>query len=79
MKSKFLITLPTLISLPIISATCTNVNKNNSSSETMKPNANNMSQNDKIIVHNGSTNKDDNKINNDQHTINNSIVNDLEE
>ncbi len=66
MKSKFLITLPTLISLPIISATCTNVNKNNSSSETMKPNANNMSQNDKIIVHNGSTNKDDNKINNDQ-------------
>ncbi|UOE64284.1 hypothetical protein MbovBow_04030 [Mycoplasmopsis bovis] len=70
MKSKFLITLPTLISLPIISATCTNVNQGNSSSETKKPNANNMSQNDKIIVHNGITNKDDNK------SENNSAVND---
>ncbi|MFZ8244940.1 hypothetical protein ACO1IE_03220, partial [Mycoplasmopsis bovis] len=66
MKSKFLMTLPALISLPIISATCTNVNQNNSASETKKPNANNKSQNDKIIVHNGSTNEDDNKINNDQ-------------
>ncbi|MBT1345594.1 hypothetical protein FCM96_01810 [Mycoplasma bovis] len=70
MKSKFLMTLPALISLPIISATCTNVNQGNSSSETKKPNANNKSQNDKIIVHNGSTNKDDNK------SENNSAVND---
>ncbi len=80
MKSKFLMTLPALISLPIISATCTNVNHGNSSSETKKPNANNMSQNDKIIVHNGSTNKDDNKNNNDQQPNNksedNSVVND---
>lgn len=51
MKSKFLMTLPVLFTFPIVSASCTDINQNNSTAENK-----NLIQNEKIKVDNATTN-----------------------
>lgn len=51
MKSKFLMTLPVLFTFPIVSASCTDINQNNSTAENKKPDSN-----EKIKVDNATTN-----------------------
>ncbi|EIN15149.1 Hypothetical protein, predicted lipoprotein [Mycoplasmopsis agalactiae 14628] len=68
MKSKFLMTLPALLAFPIVSASCTEINQNNSSAENKTPDSDSKNKVDNVTTDSAHSNKNqnDNKSNTEQ-------------
>ncbi|MCE6115457.1 hypothetical protein [Mycoplasmopsis agalactiae] len=61
MKSKFLMTLPVLLTFPIVSASCTDINQNNSTAENKKPDSNEKNKVDNATTSNANSNENKNE------------------
>lgn len=60
MKSKFLMTLPVLLTFPIVSASCTDINQNNSTAENNKPDSKEKNKVDNATTDNANSNENKN-------------------